>query len=168
MLRSVIYLISLFFLLNENPQNEQHKFYVSVTDASYNEKNQRIEMISRVFIDDFEDVINLRYGTNFVFEKGAESEEKEKYIAAYLEKKLKFVVENKEYPITYLGKKFDVDQIKLFIEVNYIPNFDKIEVTNLVLTDLYDTQKNLFHLKHKGKTKSTVLMKDKSKALLKF
>jgi hypothetical protein len=159
----------LFFLSSLFFANAGHKFYVSVSDAVYNEESESIQIITRVFIDDFEDVINLRYGTSITLEEGTEnSDEVEAFIDKYLRQKLKFEANGKEYPITYLGKQYDVDQLKLFIEVENIQPFTEIEVTNNVLTDLYDTQKNLFHLKLGKKTKSSVMMKDKSKALLKF
>ncbi len=163
-------IIALLLLVNTLLQtSSEHKFYVSVSDAVYNEKEEAIQLITRVFIDDFEDVINLRYGTNIKLEKENDtSDEVEALIERYLKQKLKFTVNGENFEPTYLGKQYDIDQLKLYIEVENIKPFTQIEVTNLVLTDLYDSQKNLFHLKVGKKTKSSVMMKDKSKAMLKF
>ena len=38
-----------------------HKFYVSVTNVTYSEKNEALQITSRVFIDDLEEVLKERY-----------------------------------------------------------------------------------------------------------
>lgn len=161
-------LFFIFFLPSLCYTSLEHKFYVSVSDAVYNEEAEAIQMITRVFIDDFEEVLNLRYGTSISLEEGESSKETENLIEEYLKQKVKFLANGNEFTITYVGKQYDVDQLKLFIEVEQMKPFSEIEVTILLLTDLYDEQKNLFHLKKGEKTKSSVLVKDKSKALLKF
>lgn len=163
-------IVTLFFIFKSFLfSSTEHKFYVSVSDAVYNEKEESIQIITRVFIDDFEEVINLRYGTNIRLEEGIMTpDETEALIEKYLQQKFKFNINGEAFAITYLGKEFDVDQLKLYIEVKNIKPFTQIEVSNLVLTDLFDSQKNLFHLKVGTKTKSSLMMKEKSKALLKF
>lgn len=38
-----------------------HKYYVSVTQIEYVKKQQSVQIISRIFLDDFEDVLQARY-----------------------------------------------------------------------------------------------------------
>lgn len=77
-------------------------------------------------------------------------------------------VNGKERKLKLLGSKFDADQIVLFIEVDGVEDFQKIQVQNLVLTDLFDTQKNIVNVKKNGETKSVMLMKDESTGVLSF
>ena len=43
-----------------------HKYYLSVTDLTYNEEAQSIQIITRLFYDDLEAVIQERYDTDVV------------------------------------------------------------------------------------------------------
>ena len=40
-----------------------HKFYVSVTEMEYVKEKKSVQIITRIFIDDFEAVLNTRFGT---------------------------------------------------------------------------------------------------------
>jgi hypothetical protein len=46
--------------------------------------------------------------------------------------------------------------------------FNKIEVTNEILTDLFDDQKNVVHVKVNDKTKSLLLMRQQETEKLTF
>jgi len=39
-----------------------HKFYISVTNVDYSSKDQAIQIITRVFVDDMDAVLKERYG----------------------------------------------------------------------------------------------------------
>ena len=68
----------------------------------------------------------------------------------------------------YIGKKYDNDVVICYLEIANI-GFDDlktIEVENEVLTDMYDEQKNLVHIKYQGKKKSFVLIKENNKGML--
>ena len=38
-----------------------HKYYLSVMDLEYNEDAKAVQMVTRIFYDDLEDVLNERY-----------------------------------------------------------------------------------------------------------
>jgi hypothetical protein len=50
----------------------------------------------------------------------------------------------------------------------YLTDTQELEVYNALLTDLFDDQQNVVHLKIKGQKKSFLLMKDKASGLLKL
>lgn len=80
----------------------------------------------------------------------------------YIEKKLKIIVEGKSINLKLLGSKFDADQIVLFIESENIESFKKVNVENLILTDLFDTQKNITHIKKGEEIESMLFTKANS------
>ncbi|MGM0635148.1 MAG: DUF6702 family protein [Bacteroidota bacterium] len=145
-----------------------HKFYVSVTDIEHDEEQKSLQIISRIFADDLENTLSARYDTKVQLTKKIESENADQLIEKYLKNKLTFIIKGEKQTVNYLGKKYRRDQVVLFLEVEDIPDFKEIEIENLILTDMFDGQKNLVHLKHAGETKSAVLMKDNPNTLLKF
>ncbi|MEX0291236.1 MAG: DUF6702 family protein [Flavobacteriaceae bacterium] len=159
---------SLFFLVLPLLAFTAHKFYVSVTNINYSEKDDALQMTTRIFIDDFEKVLQERYD----FKASLATEEESELADAYIEKYLntKFVIkvngENKRY--TFLGKKYDADVMICYLELNKIdfPKLNSIEVQNEILTDLFEEQQNVVHFKLKDKKKSFVLVKENNKGML--
>ena len=147
-----------------------HKFYVSVTNIQYSEKEDALQITTRIFIDDFENVIEERYGLKAHLATDEESEAAEAYIEKYL--KAKFVLqingENRSY--SYLGKQYDNDVMVCYLEVLNVdfPNLKSIEIQNEVLTDLFEEQQNIVHFKINGKKKSFVLVRENNKGMLNF
>ncbi|HAE71463.1 hypothetical protein N9D85_00925 [Flavobacteriaceae bacterium] len=60
--------------------------------------------------------------------------------------------------------------VVFFLEAKgvYFTDTQELEVYNALLTDLFDDQQNVVHLKIKGQKKSFLLMKDKASGLLKL
>ena len=51
-----------------------HKYYLSVTDVVYDEQEKSIQMISRLFYDDLEAVLQERYDETIVVDATANQE----------------------------------------------------------------------------------------------
>ena len=145
-----------------------HKFYVSVTNISYSEKDQALQITSRIFIDDFEQVLLERYGIEAHLATDSESAQADEYIEKYLKTKFLMFVDGKQRQYKVLGKKYDNDIIICYIEVPevFIEKIKSIAVQNELLTDLFDEQQNVVHFKIKGKKKSFVLIKENNKGML--
>ncbi|CAL67681.1 DUF6702 family protein [Christiangramia forsetii] len=134
-----------------------HETYLSVTEIEYNKDKKSLQIISRVFIDDFEDVLSKRYQKDISLSYKEDLEENQDIMEKYLKKKLKVTVDEKLLNLKLLGSKFDADQIVLFIESKNMESFRKVKVENLILTDLFDAQKNITHVK-KGETIESMLL----------
>lgn len=166
-MRKISLILASFFLLS-GFKSGAHEFYLSVTEIEYNNEKQSLQIITRVFIDDFEDVLNERYGADLQFSEEAEEGAVAENISKYLKQKLRLQVNGEELQLNYLGKEYDADQLILYIEVEDLAPFNKIEVTNEILTDLFDDQKNVVHVKVNDKTKSLLLMRQQETEKLTF
>ncbi|GAB5475988.1 MAG: hypothetical protein Mars2KO_40870 [Maribacter sp.] len=145
-----------------------HKFYVSVTNVGYSEKEDALQITSRVFIDDMDAVMKERYDIYTELDTERESPLAEEYLEKYL--RTKFVVEVNGEPRTYdyIGKKYDNDVVIFYLEIPQLkyPEVSSIQIQNEMLTDLFDDQQNIVHFKIDGKKKSFVLMKENTKGVL--
>lgn len=147
---------------------KDHETYLSVTEIEYNQEAKSIQIISRVFIDDLEDVLSKRYQKDVSLSYKKDLEKNKAIIQKYLDKKLKIAVEGEEREFTLIGSKFDADQIVMFIEAKNIESFNKVEVENLILTDLFDSQKNIVHVKKDKTIESMLLVKGNSRRTVNF
>ena len=145
-----------------------HKFYVSVTNIQYSEEDNSLQITSRIFIDDLENVLEERYGVTMNLATEKESEETNFYIEKYMRSKLVLKADGKERAFVFLGKKYDNDLIICYMEIEDIdlPQRKTIEVENDILTDMFEEQQNIVHFRINGKKKSFVLVKGNNKGML--
>lgn len=150
------------FVLFSSFSTKDHETYLSVTEIEYNKEQKSLQIISRVFIDDLENVLSKRYQKDISLSYKKDLQTNKDIIEKYLDKKLKISVDGKSRELKLLGSKFDADQIVLFIESTNVESFNKVKVENLILTDLFDAQKNIVHVKKGEKIESMLLVKNKS------
>ncbi|MEM8510422.1 MAG: DUF6702 family protein [Bacteroidota bacterium] len=145
-----------------------HKFYVSVTNINYSEKNKAFQITSRIFIDDLEAVLKERYDVEARLATANESPIADEYIEKYFRTKFLVKLDDTAMPYAFLGKKYEQDVIICYLEIPEIQleGLNLLEIQNEILTDLYDEQKNLVHVKWQGKKRSFILIKENNKGML--
>lgn len=147
-----------------------HKFYVSVTNVSYAEKEDALQITTRIFIDDLEAVLLERYGIKGSLATENESKQADEYLEKYLRKKFQIEIDGEQNTYDIIGRKYDDDVCVFYLELPKIglAALKTIQIENEVLTDLYDEQQNVVHFKINGKKKSFVLLKSDTKGMLKL
>ena len=147
---------------------EAHKFYVSVTNVQYAGEEESLQIISRIFIDDLEEVLQVRYGLKTRLATPEESAQAVAYIEKYFNAKFTVFVNGAAREYIFLGKKYDRDQIICYLEVTGLPEatLKSVGVQNEILMDLFEEQKNLVHLKVLGARESYVLVRENNKGML--
>ena len=147
---------------------KDHETYLSVTEIEYNKDQKSLQIISRVFIDDLEDVLSKRYQKEVSLSYKEDLKLNKDLIEKYLRKKLSISIDDESQQLKLLGSKFDADQIVLFIECTNVQSFKKVRVENLILTDLFDSQKNIVHVKKGDNIESMLLVKGNSSKTLNY
>jgi len=147
-----------------------HKFYVSVTNFKYVEEEQAFQITSRIFIDDLDDVLAERYGMEMYLDTPDEKEVSDKYIKKYFQTKFSVQLNGETVPCKFLGKRYENDVAICYLEVSDVKltAIQKLSITNEVLTDLFDDQQNIVHVKWGKSKKSFVLTKYNNKGMLNF
>ncbi|NAY92474.1 hypothetical protein GTQ34_11135 [Muricauda sp. JGD-17] len=163
--QTIAFLLSAILLLSFTAA---HKFYVSVTNVVYSEKNNSFQITSRVFIDDLENVLMERYGVKTSLATPEESETANFYIEKYLKTKFLVELDGETVPYVFLGKKYENDVVVFYMEIENVDLeiVKTMVVQNEVLTDLFDEQQNIVHVKWKGNKKSFVLVRENNKGML--
>ncbi|MCY2688507.1 DUF6702 family protein [Salinimicrobium sp. TH3] len=145
-----------------------HKFYVSATDIEYNEKQKSLQIISHVFTDDMEKLLQARYSDKLALVKGDEHPGADAYIQKYFKDKFRVSVNGKDRSINYIGKEYDKDQLLVYLEIEVVEPIKKIRVENGILTDLFPEQKNVVKVEQQGEIKSLLLMRDNLSGTINF
>lgn len=147
-----------------------HKYYMSITQVNYSDKDKSIQITLRIFIDDIETTLNTRYGIDSKLDTKAELKNVNEYVEKYLRSRFNVSVNGTQAKYTFLGKEYDTDVMKCYIEIpsvekNHLKN---IEITNNLLFEMFPEQQNLVHFKINGKLESYILTQGNNKAMLKL
>ena len=164
----IIKIVFLFLVLPLLSFTTIHKYYVSVTEIEYVKEKKSVQIISRIFIEDLEDVIQLRYDEELIIEKENEVPEIDFFIEKYLKAKLIININGEEKLVNYLGKEFDNDIVICYLEIEGVDKIQSLEIQNQVLFDLYAEQQNIVRTKVNSENKSFILIKENDKGLLNF
>lgn len=156
------------FIVPMSSFKKAHKFYVSVTQIEHNEEQQSLQMISRIFIDDIEELLKERYNDSIMLGVEKETSGVNKYLKKYFDQKLLINVNGEQKSLNFIGKEYEEDLMICYLEIENISSLEVIEVSNQILMDLFEEQQNIIHVKKGKQRKSLILEKGKDNGMLKF
>lgn len=145
-----------------------HKYYVSVTEVGYVEEKKSVQIISRIFIDDFEKMLRSRYDKEITLAIENEKSTVNFYTEKYLKEKFKIKINEQEVVFKFLGKEYEDDIMVSYLEIENVENISSIQVSSHVLFDVFPDQQNIVRFKIFSKNKSFLLTKDNDKGMLNF
>lgn len=122
-----------------------HKFYVSVTQVDYNQTKGRIEISSRIFIDDLEKVLDKKYNQKLNLATRQESSKAKELIAQYVTEKMSVLVNHKEKKLVFLGSEYEDDVLICYLKVDYSEKITTFDLYNSLLTEFFSEQQNIVH-----------------------
>lgn len=147
-----------FFLLT----GFAHKFYVSIMEVTHNTENASLEIAVKLFTDDLEAALEAGTTTKlWVGDPDREAPETDSLLARYFEQRLTIEVNGKTQKASMLGKELEADVTWCYLEINNIPTIDKLNISNHLLTEISDEQKNIVHVYVGDKEKSLLLRRGK-------
>ena len=144
-----------------------HKFYVSITKMEYVKEKQAIQIISKIFIDDIEDVLQQRYDPSISLATKKESRRDIDFLKTYIDQKFDIWVNGQEVTIDFIGHEYETDVLKIYMEVTGVKELKTLEVNNEWLTELFEEQQNIIHFKSDTR-RSMILEKENPKGMLNF
>ena len=70
--------------------------------------------------------------------------------------------------MNYIGKEVELDVTWIYVEIEDVPVLEKIEITDRMLTELFEEQVNIVNVNYNEKTLGLLLTQDKPTGSLEF
>ena len=145
-----------------------HKYYVSNTQVDYVKEERAVQITSGLFVDDFEKLLKERYDDTIVLNKNEEETLIDTYIEKYLRSKLKISIDGKTQNLVFIGKEYDNDIMYCYLEIENVVAINTMEISNTLLFDLFEDQKNIVRTNINEKYKTFILIPENKKGMLNF
>ena len=145
-----------------------HKFYLSITQVNYIEKQNSIQITSRIFVDDLQKEINTISNTNIELSSDREPKNVAEIYKKYLNNHLQFQINKNKISYNYIGSEYEKDLVIFYLEIENIENIKELEINNLLLNNSFKTQENIVKTNIYNSDKSFILTTRNTKALVNF
>lgn len=146
-----------------------HEFHASKCLIEYRSDEKAIQISLHLFIDDVEEALRRQGADKLFLCSEKESKQAETYLERYLQQALQLKLNGKAQSVRFVGKEPADDWMGMwcYLEVVDVVAFQELSLTNAILTEVFDDQKNIVsivgpnHKKsallfHKQKTQQTV------------
>ncbi|MEK9613030.1 MAG: DUF6702 family protein [Flavobacteriaceae bacterium] len=134
-------------------QSKEHKFYVSTTKVEYKPTENTLQIISQLFIDDVELLLQQTDGT-IRLDPDSNSDQIDRLLEFHLKKELQIEVDDSILEMYFLGKEYKEDILVCYIEIPLSETIQNLKIRNSMLFDLYEDQQNIVHFKSMNYRKS--------------
>lgn len=145
-----------------------HKYYISLCEITYVEEKQSIQVILGVFIDDLEVTLNKDYNTNLFLATEREVENIDEIYETYLNRTFTVTVNQKPSTYTFIGKKYDDDIVRFYLEINDVKQLNTLEINNTSLLRDFESQQNIIKITINKLHRTFYLDKENANCLLKI
>lgn len=143
-----------------------HKFYVSVTQIDENIKKGRIEITTRIFIDDLEKALDKKTNKKLFLATKKEIPEAKELIVNYINKKMSVTINGNAKKMVFLGSEYDNDVLICYLKVDNSEKITTFEFYNTLLTEVFSDQQNLVHTNINNTKQSFLLTRSEQKAFI--
>lgn len=135
-----------------------HPFYVSVTEFNHNQKENILEISCKMFADDFETTLKTQYKTVIDITHPKDPKQVEKLAFDYLQKHLQLKINGRQAVYQFIGYEKENEAVWCYLQVNNVTAVKKLEISNNLLYEMYNTQISIMHASVGGNRKSTRLV----------
>ena len=125
-----------------------HKYYVTITEAEYNSKNQSFEISIKFIGHDLEDALETARVPNLYLGTEKENDKANEYLQEYIEKKFQLIADDKNLKFNFVGKEINNDDfIYCYLASEKVGLPKKVEIKNSLLVEVFNEQANTVYLK---------------------
>lgn len=141
-----------------NPGQWRHEYYVSRTVVNWNTQEMAAEVSLHIFADDLELAILKNAKREAVEEIGKNNFESQ--VTSYLKKNFLFYKDNEyvEWSLVGIETTDDLQALWCFLEFPVSAGIEKFTLTNKILVEVYETQKNIVELRVDGESRDVFML----------
>lgn len=146
---------------------DSHRFYVSIYQIDFVPQKKRIEITTRIFMDDLNDAVTKAYKkhTNIGTEK--ETPEDVVLLKKYLAENFKLSINGKPKAYNYLSSEVETNVVICYLSIKDVAKVTSLGVENSILIDVHSEQQNIIQFNNNGKKQNLLLSSAITKGMLK-
>ncbi len=145
-----------------------HKYYISLCEIEFVKDQKLLQITLGIFIDEIEFTLNKNHDTILNLATNNEVEHIDNYYSEYLKKHFKVVINNSLKSFIFIGKEYDDDIVRFYLEINEINEIKSIEIMNTSLFRDFENQQNIIKINANNIHKTFYLNRKNDKGLLNF
>ncbi len=144
-----------------------HDFHVSRCEINYVTKSGDLQISAHIFIDDLEKTLQLSGQNHLYILTNKESKDADSAILKYIQSKLTIQSGNQILRLKYVGKEASDDNMAVwcYFEVSNVNNIKSLQITNTILLELFDDQKNIIDFTIDNKKKNFTILDTKNNTI---
>ena len=137
-----------------------HEFHMSKCLIEYAEDEAALQVTLHLFIDDLEETLRLNGIDNLFICTEKEAPDAESYMEQYFQQTFKIDVNGQQIPFEFLGKEISEDLMGAwcYLEFKGIHSIETLTITNSILTETFDDQKNIVSIVGPNKQKEYLML----------
>ena len=144
-----------------------HKFYMAIYQIDYVPQKKRIQITSRIFVDDLNAAIEKKYHVKTNLGTGQETSQDEVNMKKYLAEKFFLRVNGVVKPMNFLSKEVEANVLICYFRIPDVSKISNLEIENSALTEWNSEQQNIIQANITGEKQSLLLTSEKIKGMLK-
>lgn len=157
----------LFFLFLSMSSMMVHKFYVAIYQINYVPQKKMLQITSRIFVDDLNDVLEKKFHKKTFIGTDRETSEDVNLMKKYLAEKFTLTLNGSQKPMNFLSKEVESNVLVCYFNIKDISKISSLTVQNTALLELNEAQQNIIQANITGEKESLLLTVDNFKGVLK-
>ncbi len=146
-----------------------HKYYVSTTEMYYKPEQQQLQLVVRVFTDDFSTALSKFANAEVRLDPDNQPEEVlDSLFGAYFKSHFLVYGLPETTSLSFVGREYKQDQTHLYASFDRLPKQEVLEWSNTFLFGVFPDQKNIVTLSIPNYKKSFLHTKDQNIAQYRF
>ena len=139
----------------------EHKYYVSTSLFNFSE-NSSLQITLRIFKDDLSNAISDTYLDQKTDDLNLIDELYFKQVDKYINSKISILIDDKKFEMDYLGLETKNDMYVCYLEIENLPIYSNMVISNKILFEIFDDQQNIIHVKRNDKRQSFIARNNNS------
>ena len=145
-----------------------HPLHVSLCQIDFKPQSKTLEISVKIFADDLLNALSKQNIPDLYLGEQKENPKSDEYVFNYLQNNLSFKINGNKIEYDYIGKEMEDDALWCFIQINNITELNQIEVSDRILTEIFDDQNNIVEVNKNGKIRNLLLDRKNTVGTLDF
>ena len=166
-MKRLLKIFLLFLIFVGLTSADSHRFYVSIYQIDFVPQKKRIEITTRIFMDDLNDAVTKAYRKNTNIGTEKQTPEDVVLLKKYFAENFKISVNGKPKAYNYLSSEVETNVVICYLSIKDVSKVTSLGVENSILVDVHSEQQNIIQFNNNGKKQNLLLSSAITKGMLK-